>query len=76
MEQFTPVIIWILISCAYKPLAAAILGYVYFVGRIIYMLGYWQTPNKRGLGALLIDLAYFALFILSLVTIGKWGSFY
>ena len=76
MEQLTPVIIWILISCAYKPLAAAILGYIYLLGRLLYMLGYWSSANKRGLGALVIDLAYLGLFVLTLVTIGNWGGFY
>ena len=74
LEQLTPVIVWILICCAYKPLAAAILGYVYFIGRIFFAVGYWKTANKRSLGALIIDLAYFGLFILSLVTIGNWGN--
>ena len=75
METFTNVIIWILISCAYKPLAAAILGYIYLIGRILYSIGYCSTPNQRLIGATIIDLAFLALFILTLVTIGNWGNF-
>ena len=74
LEQLTPVIVWILIGCAYKPLAAAILGYVYIIGRIFFAVGYWQNANKRSFGATIIDGAYVGLFILSLVTIGNWGN--
>ncbi len=75
LESLTPVIIWILISCAYKPLAAAILGYIYLIGRLLYCIGYWVSPTHRNLGAWIFDLAYIALFILTLVTIGNWGNF-
>jgi uncharacterized membrane protein YecN with MAPEG domain len=75
MEQLTPTIIWILISIFYKPLAAAILGFIYFIGRIFYSIGYLKSPNSRLIGALIIDAAFLGLFILSLVTIGNWGNF-
>ena len=52
MEMLTPVLVWILIGCFYKPLAAAILGYVFFIGRLIYSIGYAKSPNSRGLGAI------------------------
>ncbi len=76
MEQLTQVIVWILISCFYQPLAAAILGFIYALGRLIYSLGYYKSPNLRGIGALILDLPFLALFILSLVTIGNWLNFY
>ena len=47
---------------------------MYFIGRIFFAVGYWKTANKRSLGALIIDLAYLGLFVLSLVTIGNWGN--
>lgn len=72
MEMLTPVIIWILISVMYQPLASAILGFVYLVGRVIYTFGYLVSPNKRVIGALLQDLGFLGLFVLSIVTIGKW----
>ena len=74
LEQFTPVIIWIFISTFYAPLAAAILGFVYFIGRIFYTWGYVASPNKRIFGALILDLSFLGLFILSIVTIAKWGQ--
>jgi MAPEG family len=36
MEHLTQVIVWILISIFYQPLAAAILGFIYALGRLIY----------------------------------------
>lgn len=40
IEQLTPTIVWILIGCAYKPLASAILGFLYFLGRVVFTVGY------------------------------------
>ena len=72
LEQLTPVLIWTLIGCFYKPLAAAILGFSVFIGRIFYSIGYCTSPSKRIVGALIVDLAIVGLFILSIVTIGNW----
>ncbi|TNV75447.1 hypothetical protein FGO68_gene4867 [Halteria grandinella] len=74
MEQYTPVIIWILICMAYQPLAAGIMGFVYLIGRALYTYGYVDTANKRIYGALMMDLAYLGLFVLALVTVAKWGA--
>ncbi len=60
------------VSIFYHPLAAAILGFIYAIGRLAYGIGYGKSPNLRGLGAAILDLAFLALFILSLVSIGKW----
>lgn len=75
IEQLTPTIVWILIGCAYRPLASAILGFLYFIGRVVFTVGYSKSSNKRILGALIIDVAFLGLFILSIITIGKWGQF-
>ena len=45
LEQLTPTLIWIAISALYKPLVAAIFGFVYFVGRILYSIRYCRSPN-------------------------------
>ena len=75
LEQITPVIVWILIGCAYRPLASAILGFAYFIGRILFTAGYSVSSNQRIFGAIILDLSILGLFILSLVTIGKWGQY-
>jgi hypothetical protein len=51
------------------------LGFIYFIGRILYTAGYAKSAEKRLLGALILELGYLGLFILSLVTIAKWGEF-
>jgi len=48
------------------------MGFAVVLGRIFYAIGYFKTPNLRNIGALFVDLAILGLFILSLVTIGKW----
>ena len=72
LEQLTPTLVWLLISIFYQPLAAAILGFVVVLGRIFYAVGYFKTPNLRSVGALLVDLGFLGLFVLSLVSIGNW----
>lgn len=71
LEQLTPTLIWIFISALYKPLVAAIFGFLYFFGRIFYSIGYFKSPNQRIVGALIIDIAFLGSFILSLVAIGN-----
>ena len=72
LEQLTPTLVWILITIFYQPLAGAILGFVVVFGRIIYAVGYFKTPNLRGVGAILVDLGILGLFVLSIVTVAKW----
>jgi hypothetical protein len=67
------VLVWTLISCFYTPLAAAILGFVVCIGRILYTVGYYKSPSNRVVGALIVDVGFLGLFILSLVTIGNWN---
>jgi len=75
LEHYTAVVVFIIVSIFYHPLAAAILGFIYALGRLFYAIGYAKSPNLRGLGALVLDLAFVGLFILSLVSIGKWLSY-
>ena len=70
----TPILVWLLIGSFYTALPTAIFGFLNFVGRILYTVGYAKSANNRLIGALLVDIAFFGLFICSLVTIGKIGS--
>lgn len=72
LEQLTPILVWVLIGALYQPLASAILGFVYFIGRIFYSIGYCKSPAHRVVGAIICDLAYLGSFVLSIVTIGMW----
>jgi hypothetical protein len=74
LEQLTAVLVWIFVSCAYKPLAAAILGFAYFFGRFFYTAGYATSAERRLFGAIVLELGFLGLFILSVVTIFKWGQ--
>jgi uncharacterized membrane protein YecN with MAPEG domain len=59
----------------YKPLAAAINGYVFFIGRAAFSYGYVKGgANGRVFGALVTDCSIVSMFVLSLVTIGNWGN--
>ncbi len=37
----------------HKPVAAAIIGLFFILGRILYLRGYVKDPNKRGVGFLI-----------------------
>lgn len=51
-----------------QPLYAAILGYVWVLGRIAYLFGYLQDAKKRSLGFLVSFIAFVALW-----GMGLWG---
>jgi uncharacterized membrane protein YecN with MAPEG domain len=52
----------------YRPLVAAGLGLVFFLGRLLYRTGYMKDPGKRGPGMMIGFLANVALLITAL-----WG---
>jgi uncharacterized membrane protein YecN with MAPEG domain len=53
----------------YRPLVAAGLGLVFFLGRLLYRTGYMQDPAKRGPGMMIGFLANVALLLTAL-----WGA--
>ncbi len=53
----------------YRPLVAAGLGLVFFLGRLLYRAGYMQDPAKRGPGMMIGFLANVALLLTAL-----WGA--
>jgi uncharacterized membrane protein YecN with MAPEG domain len=68
-------LVWIFIGTFYQPLAAAILGFAFFFGRVLYSIGYCRGPKQRVAGAIICDLAFLGLFVLSIVSIAQWGKF-
>ena len=53
----------------------AVLGLVWIVGRILYMQGYMQAPEKRELGFGIAAIANLGLLILAIVGIAmSWGA--
>ena len=53
----------------YRPLLAAGLGLVFFLGRLLYRTGYMKDPAKRGPGMIIGFLANVALLLTAL-----WGA--
>jgi glutathione S-transferase len=53
-----------------QPIAAAILGSIWVIGRILYAWGYYQAAEKRGPG---FGIAFLATVILLLGSIGGIG---
>jgi len=64
LPMFLPVL-WLFAIYISDPIAAA-LGLVWIIGRILYLTGYSQAPEKRGLGFGVQALATFALLLGSL----------
>ena len=53
----------------------AVLGVLWIVGRLLYMQGYMQAPDKRGTGFGIAALANLGLLILAIVGIAmSWGA--
>jgi uncharacterized membrane protein YecN with MAPEG domain len=52
----------------YRPLVAAALGLVFFLGRLLYRAGYMRDPAKRGPGMIIGFLANVGLMLTAL-----WG---
>jgi len=68
-------LVWIFIGSYYQPLAAAILGFTFFIGRVFYSIGYCRSPKQRLVGALICDAAYFGSFVLSIASIAQWQKY-
>jgi len=67
VEQVASVVALILVTAFYLPMVAGYLGWTYFVGRIIYTMGYLKAgPKGRLVGALVMDLPLLALFVTSI----------
>ncbi len=77
MEALPFVLILLFIAGLKQPLAALILGCIYFVGRIIYTIGYIKGgPNLRMIGATPNFIVVFTLFGLSLYTCSEYMKMY
>jgi uncharacterized MAPEG superfamily protein len=67
----------IFITSLKQPLAALILGCLYFVCRLIYTIGYVVGgPNLRSIGATPMFFITLALFALSLYTASEYMKMY
>jgi len=64
LEQLPFFYVNLLLAAAFNPTAAGIMGAVWVVGRIVYSLGYYSSPEKRvpGAAAATLTLAAMAVF--------------
>jgi uncharacterized membrane protein YecN with MAPEG domain len=52
-----------------NPRIAAICGFVYLAGRIVYAVGYWSDAKRRSLGYAISTLALAITWVLALATV-------
>ena len=77
LENLQLILILIFIAGLKQPLAALILGSIYFAGRIVYSLGYGiGGPNARNIGGLFCGLSIITLFALALYTVSEYMKMY
>ena len=69
VEWIASTLILIAIAGVYFPIPAAALGLAIFIARLIYSLGYaLGGPRGRSVGALINDVAFLAVFVLSFIS--------
>ena len=72
LEQFVMFLPLLWLATAYfqmLPWLPAVIGFVWNVGRLIYMQGYMAAPEKRGTGFIITSLSSLGLLILSIIGI-------
>ena len=76
LEALPMILTLLFIAGLKQPLAALIIGCIYFVARIIYLVSYVKSPNMRVIGVIPMTLTNFALFGLSLYTASEYMKAY
>jgi uncharacterized membrane protein YecN with MAPEG domain len=76
LEALPMILILLFIAGLKQPLAALIIGCVYFVARLLYLISYVKSPNLRVIGVIPMSLSLFALFGLSLYTASEYMKLY
>ena len=55
----------------FPPMVVAALGYLWVLGRLWYLLGYWQAAGKREGGFVVGFVTWLLLFLVALIGVGK-----
>lgn len=72
LEQVAIIVSLVLVAGVAYPVAAGIIGWAYFVGRILYTIGYIKKgPSGRIAGVAIIDLALLAAIVVSIMSCVK-----
>lgn len=62
-------LLWMFIGIFHKPLLTAYFGFAYFIGRLMYSVGYVKSPNYRIIGALVLDVSFIGAFIAAMFAV-------
>lgn len=69
VEMVASTLVFLLVAGIYFPIPSASVGLVMIIARIIYTCGYTMAgPRGRNVGAIINDLAFLALFVLSFIS--------
>ena len=72
-ETFAPVVVMTGITAINLPITAAVSGFTFCLGRIIYSIGYCaKGPSGRIVGAILFDIATIVVFVGAIVSLSYW----
>jgi len=70
LEQVASIAVMLIVGGLAYPCASAVLGWIYFVGRIIYTFGYVaKGPKGRVVGALILDVGLLGLLGVSVMSV-------
>mmetsp|Transcript_13105 Transcript_13105/g.12949 ORF Transcript_13105/g.12949 Transcript_13105/m.12949 type:complete len:177 (+) Transcript_13105:14-544(+) len=69
LELLVPILVFLAVGALYKPFVSAIIGFVYFIGRALYSIGYCRSPDQRLVGAYILDVAFIAAFVYAVVAV-------
>ena len=58
-----------------NPRWAAIAGGIFILGRILYALGYWAAPEKRGKGFMIAFITLVVTWVAAMVSVIRWIDF-
>mmetsp|Transcript_31647 Transcript_31647/g.48407 ORF Transcript_31647/g.48407 Transcript_31647/m.48407 type:complete len:121 (-) Transcript_31647:64-426(-) len=68
LEQFVVTVMALWATYFKFPMTATYIGLAYLVGRILYSIGYSMSPQKRSLGAWIVDLAVMGLAVMGIIS--------
>ena len=74
LESVSQILTMMLTCGLYYPIATAVIGAVYMVGRIIFQVGYKIAPQTRMLGVPIVMLTQFGLPIFTIVSLSHLAS--
>ena len=72
VEQITIISFLLLTAGVVYPIWTLVLGGIYIIGRLIYVIGYRRSAKSRSFGGMTLNLSLFALIALDIAAISTW----